>query len=192
MKLIVGLGNPGADYKNTYHNLGYMAIEKAAAKAGADFGKTKCRADIAEIKIGKEKVIFAKPVTYMNLSGESVFELLRYYKIDLKDLIVIYDDYDLKAGSVRIREKGSAGTHNGMRNIISLLKSEDFARIRIGFKSEEKSNVPLIDHVLSAISEKDRPILEKSIERAASAAFDFASGEKIDLVMQRYNGDGDK
>jgi PTH1 family peptidyl-tRNA hydrolase len=106
-----------------------MSVDKTAEMLGVEFKKEKCKALIAETKIGNEKIIIAKPLTYMNLSGESVRELVNFYKIDLKDLIVIYDDYDLKKGALRIREKGSSGTHNGMRNIVKELGKEDFNRL---------------------------------------------------------------
>ncbi len=187
MKLIVGLGNPDDKYKNTYHNLGFMAVDGVARALDVDFSKTKCKALVAEKKIGGEKVILAKPLTYMNLSGESVRELVSFYKIDLKDVLVIYDDYDLNKGSVRIRENGSAGTHNGMRSIVSLLNATNFPRVRIGFKPLEPSPIPLIDYVLSGIGEADKPIMTASIERASAAAVDFAKGEEVQKIMQKYN-----
>ena len=188
MKLIVGLGNPDKKYLNTFHNLGFMALDGVASKLCADFAKQKCKATIAEIKIGKEKIILAKPLTYMNLSGESVRELLAFYKIPLEDLIVIYDDYDLPKGEIRIREKGSAGTHNGMRNILKELGTGDFARIRVGFNPATETRVPLIDYVLSGIKEEDKSLFEKAIDKAGSAGYDFALGKPIQEVMQKYNG----
>ena len=188
MKLIVGLGNPDKQYEKTYHNLGFMCVESAAKVLNLSFSKQKCRALLAEGKIGKEKVILAKPLTYMNLSGESVRELLNFYKIDVKDLVVIYDDFDLDAGVLRIREGGSAGTHNGMRSIIKEIGTEKFARIRVGFKPTVKTQVPLIDLVLSAIKQEDKAIFDKAIERAGNAAADFANGVTLQNVMQKYNG----
>ena len=188
MKLIVGLGNPDDKYKNTFHNLGFMSVDKAAEKLNAEFNKTKCRAKIAEVKVGVEKVILAKPLTYMNLSGESVRELISFFKIDLKDLLVIYDDYDLFKGAIRIRESGSAGTHNGMRNILLELGSGNFPRVRIGFKPKEDMQIPLINYVLSGIAADEKPIFDKATEVAAYAAVDFAKGVSIQNVMQSYNG----
>ena len=187
MKLIVGLGNPDDKYKNTFHNLGFMSVDRAAEKLGVEFNKTKCRALVAETKIGEEKIILAKPQTYMNLSGESVRELVSFYKIDGKDVLVIYDDYDLFKGALRIRESGSAGTHNGMRNILLELGHGNFPRVRIGFKPTEPMQIPLINYVLSGISEQDKPVYNKTIEGAANAAVDFARGVSIQNVMQRYN-----
>lgn len=188
MKLIVGLGNPDDKYKNTFHNLGFMCADVAAEKLGLDFNKQKCRAVVAEGKIGNEKVIIAKPQTYMNLSGESVRELVNFFKIDLSDVLVIYDDFDLNSGFIRIRENGSAGTHNGMRSIIQEIGSTAFPRIRVGFKPEGGTVIPLLNLVLSGISEKDKPIFDKAILAAASAAVDFANGKGLQQIMQKYNG----
>lgn len=189
MKLIVGLGNPDKEYQNTFHNLGFMAVDSLADKLGLTFNKKKCKAAVIETKINDEKVIIAKPLTYMNLSGESVKELVDFYKINLKDLLVIFDDFDIKKGSVRIRERGSGGTHNGMKNIVKLLGSENFPRVRIGFHPEgEDVNIPLINLVLSGIKEQDRELFEKAIDRASDSAKDFINGKSIIEVMQKYNG----
>lgn len=188
MKLIVGLGNPDKEYQNTFHNLGFMSVDKLAEKLGVEFCKTKCRALICETRIKNQKVIIAKPQTYMNLSGESVRELTSFYKISPSDLAVIYDDFDLNKGFLRIRESGSAGTHNGMRNIIKELGTENFTRIRVGFKPESPLNIPLINLVLSGISVQDKPIFEKATALAGEASFDFACGTDIQTLMQKYNG----
>ncbi len=187
MKLIVGLGNPEDKYKNTFHNLGFMCADIIADKLNLTFNKQKCRAMIAETNISGQKVIIAKPLTFMNLSGESVRELVNFYKIETKDLLVFFDDYDLIKGTVRIREKGSAGTHNGMRNIVSELGKMDFPRVRIGFKPTEELNVPLINYVLSGIKESDKEVYQKAIEIAGCAGYDFAYGKPIQEIMQRYN-----
>lgn len=187
MKIIVGLGNPDKEYENTFHNLGFMSVDKTAEKLGVQFNKTKCKALIAEYKTGKEKVLLVKPQTYMNLSGESVREILSYYKAELSDLIVIYDDYDLNKGALRIRESGSAGTHNGMRNIIKMLGSENFARIRVGFKPTTPVQIPLIDLVLSGIKSEDRQLFEQITTLAGLAGADFANGVSVQQIMQKYN-----
>ena len=124
----------------------------------------------------------------MNLSGESVRELMSFYKIDAKDLLVIYDDYDLYKGFIRIRESGSAGTHNGMRNIIKEISTSNFARIRVGFKPTDNLNVTLINYVLSGIKQEDKELFEKSISIAGKAGYDFAKGVEIQKIMQDYNG----
>ncbi len=188
MKLIVGLGNPDKEYLNTFHNLGFMCVDKLAEILGVQFSKEKCKALIAETKIGGEKIIIAKPLTYMNLSGESVRELLSFYKIDLSDLVVVYDDYDLEKGLIRLRENGSAGTHNGMRNIVLNLSSDKFKRIRIGFKQNGEYKIPLINYVLSGIKAEEKPLFDKAVERVANALKDFANQITFDKIMQKYNG----
>lgn len=188
MKLIAGLGNPGKNYENTFHNLGFRAVDAVAEILDAKFGKESFRALIGETRVNGEKIILAKPLTFMNLSGESLSSLIDFYKIPLSDFLVIYDDYDLKKGTIRIRESGTAGTHNGMRNIISELGSGNFPRIRIGFNPGAESRIPLIDYVLSAVKDEDVKIMDESVKRAARAAAEFAEGVKIQDVMQKYNG----
>lgn len=188
MKLIVGLGNPDREYLNTFHNLGFMSVDKTAVKLGVEFSKEKCRALIAETKIGGEKIILAKPLTYMNLSGESVRELVSFYKIDLSDVLVVYDDYDLKKGVIRIRKEGSAGTHNGMKNIVKELSSEKFKRVRIGFMQDGEVKIPLINYVLSGIKKEEAELFDKATSVAGEIAEKFAKGEDFDKIMQRYNG----
>lgn len=189
MKLIVGLGNPEEKYKNTFHNLGFMAADKVAEELNVSFNKTKCKAMIAEARIGEEKVIIAKPLTYMNLSGESVRELTSFYKIPIENVAVISDDYDLYQGFIRVRSSGSAGTHNGLKNIVKETGSENFTRIRIGFKPKVPSPIPLIDLVLSGIKKEDEKLFEKATLTAAKAAEEFALGTPFDIIMQKYNGE---
>ncbi len=187
MKIIVGLGNPDKEYFNTYHNLGFLSVEKSALKACAKFNKLKFKSSLAETKINGEKVIFVKPLTYMNLSGEAVREVMTFYKADLKDLLVIYDDYDLNKGSLRIREEGSSGTHNGMKNIVKELGSQKFARIRIGFKQDGEFKIPLIDYVLSGIKPEEKELFDKMTSLAGDAGYEFALGLPIQKIMQKYN-----
>lgn len=192
MKLIVGLGNPDPEYLNTFHNLGFMSVDKLAQKLNLAFTKEKCRALIADARVGGEKVLLAKPLTYMNLSGESVRELVNFFKVDLKDLLVIYDDYDLDKGTIRIREKGSAGTHNGMRNIIKELGTGDFARVRVGFKPEANCKIPLLNLVLSGIKQEDKELFENATEIASKVGYSFAKGVEIQKIMQEFNGKTNK
>lgn len=187
MKLIVGLGNPEKKYDGTYHNIGFSVVDKAAEKLGVQFKKEKCKALIAEYKADK-KVIIAKPLTYMNLSGESVSELMSFYKISADDLLVAYDDYDIEKGEIRIRKEGSAGTHNGMKSVIGRIGTTAFLRVRVGFHPDEGNKIPLIDYVLSRISDVDAPIFQKAIDTAAQAVVDFACGKDGEYVMRTYNG----
>lgn len=192
MYLIVGLGNPLKKYSNTYHNLGFLCMDKLASVLGVEFSKSECRAVTAHARIGGDKVILAKPVTYMNLSGESVIELINKYKIEKDKFLVIYDDIDLPLGAIRIRFTGSAGTHNGMRSIVALVNTVDFARIRIGIGRPNEPSAPpdprpLSDYVLGEISAPDMTALTPAIHAAACASKDFASGISITDVMQKYN-----
>ena len=148
MKVIVGLGNPEKKYDNTYHNIGFDFLDYFAEKNNYIFTKTKCHAKVAEEYFGDQKIMLVKPQTYMNLSGVSVSEIVRKFKVNLKDLIVIFDDIDINKGEAKFKLNGSGGTHNGMRNIVEMLGSTDFARIKIGTKPENKP-YNLVDYVLS-------------------------------------------
>ena len=132
MVLIVGLGNPGAKYARTRHNVGFDVVEILAARNQIELNRTRCKAKVGEGRIGNVRVALAQPQTYMNLSGEAVTQLVNWYKVAPEELLVVYDDVDLPFGRVRIRPKGSAGTHNGMRNILYLLGRDDFPRLRVG------------------------------------------------------------
>lgn len=145
MYVIVGLGNPGKKYENTRHNMGFIAVDLLAKEYGIKVDKIKHKALVGEGRIADQKVLLVKPQTYMNLSGESVREVLSYYKVDIENLIVIYDDLDIPTGTIRIRKFGSAGTHNGMRSVVYQIQSDRFPRIRVGIGSEKHSD--LIDFV---------------------------------------------
>lgn len=188
MKLVAGLGNPGIEYAGTFHNLGFMAIDDLADKLNIQVTTKSGKALIGTTFVGGEKVILAKPQTYMNLSGESIYELVSYYKINSEDVIVIHDDFDLKTGFLRIRADGSAGTHNGVKNIVKMLGTEKFKRIRIGFKPENQ-HIALIDYVLSGIPSADKDIMKKAVEKAADAAYDIVRGKDFEYVMRTYNGE---
>lgn len=188
MFLIVGLGNPEKKYEKTFHNLGFVTVGDCAEALGVKFKKKECEASVAEGYLNGEKIILARPVTYMNASGRAVKQLIAKYKISPKELIVLYDDYDLPKGSVRIRPSGSAGTHNGMRSVIAEIGYSDFVRIRVGIKDMEKADVPIIDYVLSEIERADYELFGSACQRAAQAALSIAKGEPFDLVMSRYNG----
>lgn len=148
MYIVVGLGNPGRKYQATRHNAGFDTVELLAERQGIRLGRAMCKAKVGEGRIGGEKVVLAQPQTYMNLSGESVRALLGWYKVGADRLIVCYDDVDLSPGRLRVRARGSAGTHNGMRSIIYLLERDDFARVRVGI-GPPPPNWDLADYVLS-------------------------------------------
>lgn len=187
MFLIVGLGNPEEKYAKTFHNLGFLAAGDAAALLGAKFRKKECEASVAEGYLGGEKVIVARPLTYMNASGRAVKQLVKKYKVSPNELVVMYDDYDLPKGHVRIRPSGSAGTHNGMRSVIAETGLTEFARIRIGIK-DPAVNIPIIDYVLSDVRKEDYELFASACGRAAEAAVSLAGGETADRVMSKYNG----
>lgn len=184
MKIIAGLGNPGRKYEKTKHNIGFMTVDLLAERLGISISKLKFRALIGEGRIGSEKVIIMKPQTYMNLSGESIREIMNFYKLDSGDLTVIYDDIDIPVGTLRIRQKGSAGTHNGMRSVVSQLGSEDFPRIRVGIGSENRGD--LVDYVISGFSSSDRDSVRGAIEKAADAAECIVT-EGVSAAMNKFN-----
>ncbi len=187
MYIIVGLGNPEEKYLKTFHNMGYIAVGDVADKLGVKFKKKECEAYTAEANISGEKVVLARPVTYMNASGRAVKQLLAKYKTDAAHLVVIYDDYDIPKASVRIRPSGSAGTHNGMRSVIAEIGTQNFARIRIGIRDTEV-NIPIINYVLSEVRKDDYELFISACGRAAEAAIALAGGEAIENVMTKYNG----
>ena len=185
MYLVVGLGNPEKKYLNTFHNMGFMCVDKLAEKLGVRFEKGECCSVTAHAKVNGQKVIIAKPVTYMNLSGKAVQELTHKYKIEKGNLIVVYDDVDIPLGSLRIRKDGSAGTHNGMRNIVQLLNTEEFPRVRVGIQKD--TPMALVDFVLSQVTDEDHTTLDPVLDHAAEALSAFVHGDPLDTVMQKYN-----
>lgn len=186
MKIVVGLGNPEEKYLKTFHNMGYIAVGDVAAKLGVKFKKKECEAYTAEANVGGEKVILARPVTYMNSSGRAVKQLLAKYRADESDLIVIYDDYDIPKGGLRIRPDGSAGSHNGMRSVIAETGFSDFTRIRIGIRDAEV-NIPLINYVLSEVRREDYELFISICGRAADAVIALIKGTPVEKVMTDFN-----
>ena len=186
MFIIAGLGNPGARYQGTRHNAGFSVIDALADKYNISVDGKKARAYVGKGIIAGQKVILAKPQTYMNLSGESIRGLTDYYKIDVEqELLVIYDDISLAPGQIRIRKKGSAGGHNGMKNIIAHLGGQVFPRIKVGV-GEKPRNFDLADYVLSRFSAEDRKLVEEAFANAADAVRLMVQG-KTDEAMNLYN-----
>lgn len=174
MKCIIGLGNIGKEYGNTRHNSGFISLDKITKKYNIAMDKKKKKCIYGEGVINGEKVSFIKPTTYMNLSGEAIVEMLNWYKITPGDILVIYDDVDLKFGTIRYREKGSAGTHNGMKNIIANLKTEEFARIRIGIENRGEKPIPLMDYVLQKFSKEElNELIEQIIPQVEENILNF-------------------
>lgn len=187
MYIIVGLGNPKKEYENTRHNAGFAVIDKIAEKNGVIMGEKKHKAIVGRGYINGQKVILAKPQTYMNLSGESVRQLLDFYKSDEKsELVVIYDDISLPPGQLRIRKKGSAGGHNGMKNIILHLGHDTFVRLRIGV-GEKPAGWDLVDYVLGHFGKDEAPLMEQAFEDAAEAV-SMIMRDGADAAMNVFNG----
>ncbi|MCD7826600.1 MAG: aminoacyl-tRNA hydrolase [Clostridiaceae bacterium] len=187
MYIIVGLGNPEKKYDGTRHNIGFSAITALADANRISVDTRKHKALIGKGVIAGQKVILAQPLTYMNLSGESIRELADYYKIDItNELIVIYDDINLAPGKLRIRAKGSAGGHNGIKNIIAQLGGQEFARIRIGV-GEKPSGWDLVDYVLGRFPKEEEPAVREALDKAVQAC-EVILSDGIDAAMNRFNG----
>lgn len=185
MKIIAGLGNPTAKYEGTRHNVGFMAIDKIAQKYGISIDTKKHRALIGKGVIAGQKVILAKPQTFMNLSGDSIQQIAAYYKVEPEDILIIFDDISLDVGRIRIRKKGSAGGHNGMKSIIACLNSSDFPRVKIGV-GDKKPGQDLAAHVLGNIPKADRELMDGAILKVEDAVELIVEGE-IEQAMNLYN-----
>ena len=183
MKLIVGLGNPGKKYEHTRHNMGFDVVDLFAEKAQVDIDKEAFKGLVGRGKVFGEDIYILKPQTYMNLSGESVREIVNYFKIDLDDIIVIYDDMALEPGKIRLRASGSSGGHKGMQNIIEQLGSEDIKRIRVGIG---EPTYDTIDYVLSKPLKEERPLIDEAIKNAVDALKEVLK-ENFDKAMTNYN-----
>ncbi len=186
MYIIAGLGNPGTQYEGTRHNTGFSVIDTIAEKAGIPFDFEKYKAICGKGIIEGEKTVLVKPLTFMNLSGESISQAVSYYKIRPEnELIVIYDDIDLDVGRLRIRENGSAGGHNGMKNIIALLGTDRFIRVRVGVGAKP-AGWDLADWVLNHFSEEDRAVM-KDIRKTAADSVSCIIKEGAEIAMNRFN-----
>lgn len=186
--IIIGLGNKGLSYKNTYHNMGFDVVSKLAKELGVRFSHTECKAKTAVTNVNGKCVVLAKPETYMNLSGESVRELMGKYKETADGIIVIYDDIDIAIGTIRARNAGSAGTHNGMRNIVECLNGNTaFKRIRIG-TGFDHGNVPLYNVVLSKVKGENKTLVDASTDFVANELLSFLKDGDFDKLMRNVNG----
>lgn len=186
MKMFAGLGNPGAEYAATRHNVGFMLADALAARWNASGWRTKQDALVSEARLGAEKVLLVKPLTYMNESGRAVGPLLSWYKLAPEDLIVAHDDMDLPVGTIRLRKKGSAGGHNGMKSILYHVQDENFPRVRIGVGHPVHGREQVIRHVLSPFSGEDAQKIREAIEYLLPAV-ECILTEGIDLAMNKYN-----
>lgn len=186
MKLIVGLGNPGKEYSETRHNIGYLFVEEIVSYYNQQFKlDKKLRSEIVRIKINDEDYIFLKPITFMNLSGEAVILAMKYYNVDIDNLIIVHDDLDLPVGKIRIRPQGGSGGHNGIKSIIQHLKTQDFKRIRIGI---DKGKYEVVDYVLGKFSKRDQDIIDEVIH-IAPLMINYLATHNFDELMSEYNTD---
>lgn len=183
MILIIGLGNKGISYRNTYHNMGFMVSDKLADMLKLSFNHSMCKAKVA---LSKDKQIaIAKPETFMNLSGDSVRALMRKFNLSISDIVVVYDDIDIPKGKLRIRDSGSAGTHNGMRSIIGCIGTQDFLRVRIGIGRDD--SMELSDYVLSRLSREDRELLLPTVDKAAQALYKYIKDRDLEAMRRENN-----
>lgn len=182
MLVIVGLGNPELKYLKTYHNVGFRVIDNLCEKLGFWTDKKQCKSLMGEVRFNGERIAVVKPLTYMNLSGEAVVSVLNWYKCGPEDLLVVYDDIDLSKGDLRIRPSGSAGTHNGMRDIVERLGTFDFTRLRVGIGKPDV-HLDLRDYVLSQPHGDDKIIMDDAELNAADTLMEFINGG-IDKARQ--------
>lgn len=183
--IILGLGNIGKEYENTHHNVGFMALDRVALSNKLEFKlEKKFNAFVAEYIYNGEKHLLIKPTTYMNNSGIAIRQVIDYYKKDISELLVIYDDLDLPLGNIRIRKTGSAGGHNGMKSIIAHLGSQNFNRVRVGIKKGKE--VDTIDYVLSKFSKKELETMNVTLDKMPNLIDDFLKNG-IDYIMNNYN-----
>ena len=185
MKMIAGLGNPGTEYTQTKHNVGFMLLDALAKHLEAPEWKTKRDALVTETRIGAEKALLVKPLTYMNDSGRAIGPLLAWYKLRPEDLIVAHDDMDIPVGMIRIRKKGSAGGHNGIKSVLYHVQDENFSRVRIGI-GRPPVGWTVIKHVLTPFSPDDRILIDEVIDRLVPAV-ECIVRDGVDLAMNRFN-----
>lgn len=186
MKIIAGLGNPTDQYKGTRHNVGFMAIDRLSEAEGIAVNQHKHKAMTGSGFIGGQRVLLMKPLTYMNLSGESIRAAADFYKVEPEDILIIYDDISLEPGMLRIRKKGSAGGHNGIKSIIKHLGCDTFPRIRVGIGGEKHPGQDLADYVLGLFSAEEKEQLDEALDKAVKAA-QLIAADEIDEAMNRYS-----
>ena len=185
MKLIVGLGNPGKKYENTRHNTGFAVIDRTLAKLNVELVKNKFNADYTMINRNGEKIYILKPLTYMNLSGEAVVPFMKYFGIEPEDLVVVHDDLDLPVGKIRLRQSGSCGGQNGMRNIIDLLGDSNIKRVRVGIGKDPL--IPVVDYVLGKTKKEDLEVYNQALDKASDALIYWLDHDDFSKVMSNFN-----
>lgn len=184
MKLIIGLGNPGKEYENTRHNTGFMVLDSLSKKLNVDINQSKFKGLYVKTKYKGEDVILLKPQTYMNLSGESVRQVMDFFKIAQEDILVVYDDLDMPVGKLRLRQNGSAGGHNGIKNIILHTGSQNFNRIRVGI--DRSKVIKVVDYVLAKFTKDEQAYIEEGIDKASDAIIDYLE-YGFNHAMNKYN-----
>lgn len=185
MFLIVGLGNPEPEYSRTRHNMGFSVVNKLAEKYNIEIDKTGFEAEYGIGNIKNKKIILFKPQTFMNLSGEAIYQIVRFYKIPIKDMLIIYDDIDIDVGKIRIKKNGSSGGHNGIKSIIDNLNTDDFKRIRIGI-GKPKPGEDLIEHVIRKVTNEEYKKLQIGVEKGVQAVGDILENG-IEKAMNDFN-----
>ena len=184
MKLIVGLGNPGKEYENTKHNMGFKAIDEIARKNNVEINKNKFNGLYAEFNYKNEKIILLKPQLYINLSGDVIKKYVDFYKIDINDILIISDDLDMEVGKLKIKYKGSSGGHNGLKNIESNLKTKEYKRIKIGISNNK--NIDTKNYVLSKFNKEEKELIDKTISLFPTIFEDYMT-TTFDNLMNKYN-----
>ena len=184
MKLIVGLGNPGKDYENTRHNVGFMVMDRLSDVMNVSISTTKFKGEYVKFKYHGEDVILLKPMTYMNNSGESVRQVMDYFKIDVEDLLVVYDDMDMPVGKLRLRQSGSAGGHNGVKSVIAHTNTQNFKRIRVGI--DKHPRIKVVDYVLGRFQKDEQPLIDQGVEDAVKAIETYLNKGFV-AAMNVYN-----
>lgn len=183
MKCMIGLGNPGKKYNKTRHNVGFFVVDELIDRFNLDCNKTKFNCAYALDFVGSEKVLFVKPQTFMNLSGEGVRPLLDFYKVDVEDIVVVYDDLDLPTGKIRLREKGGHGGHNGIRSLIDHLGTKNFKRIRIGV-GRPTNHTPIVNYVLQPFAKEEEEDVQLAVKLSADAFETFLQSSFNDAMNQ--------
>lgn len=189
MKMIVGLGNSGKKYEQTKHNIGFAVVDQLAKEQQVTFKKNPFEAEVADFFVNGEKILLVKPQTFMNESGRAVGPLMTYYGIYPEELLVVYDDLDLQIGKIRLRQKGSAGGHNGIKSIIAHLNSQVFNRIKVGI-GRPKGNQTVVQHVLNPFDKEDSKLIQEAIDQAVEAATEWIQTDEFVSAMNHFNKKG--
>ncbi len=184
MKIIVGLGNPTKEYENTRHNVGFMVIDELMNKWSTPSMKQQFKGEVVKVKRNGEDIILLKPLTYMNLSGESLIQVMNFYKVPVEDVLVIYDDLDIPTGKLRLRQSGSAGGHNGIKSIIQHVQTQNFQRLRVGI--DRDSRIPVVNYVLGKFTKEEKPLIDEGILQATQA-IDVFIDKGFTAAMNQFN-----